>query len=97
MPKIRKSAVANHRRRLKARGIVRLEVRVGKDDADLVRGIVAALTDPHREAEARVVLRRHFAAPPVGSLKALLAAAPLDDVDLARERDLPRDFESWPS
>ena len=40
----------------------------------LVRGVVAALTDPRREAEARVVLRRHFASSSTGSLKALLAA-----------------------
>ncbi len=97
MPKVRKTALASHRHRLRVRGIVRLEVRVGKDDAALVRGVVAALTDPQREAEARVLLRRHFSASSVGSLKALLAAAPLDGVDLARERDLPRDIESWPS
>jgi hypothetical protein len=97
MTKSNQSALARHRRRLKARGVARLEVRVGRTDVELVRSVVDALTDPRRDVEARALLRRHFAPPPAGSLKALLASAPLDGVDLSRDRDLPREIEAWPS
>ena len=46
-------ALSTYRRRLKQRGVVRLEVHVRKDDAALVRGVVKALADPEREGEAR--------------------------------------------
>ena len=80
------------RRRLKQRGIVRVEVHVRKDDATMVRGIVKALSDPAREAEARALLREHFGASKGKGLKALLAAAPLEGIDLTRDRDLGRDI-----
>jgi hypothetical protein len=48
-----RKAFSTYRRRLKRRGVVRLEVHVRKDDAALVRGIVKALADPEREGEAR--------------------------------------------
>jgi hypothetical protein len=88
-----KNALSAYRRRMKRRGIVRLEVHVRKDDASLVRGVVAALADPDREAETRALLRERFGAGPAKGLKALLASAPLDGIDLRRERDLGRDVE----
>ncbi len=78
-----------HRRRLKRRGILRVEVCVAAEDADLVRGVAGALADPERAGAARALLRAQFA-PPAG-LKALLAAAPLDGIDLERSRDTGRD------
>ena len=87
-----KRALAAHRRRLKRRGIARIEVRVRKDDVALVRGVVAALSDPERETETRAMLRRRFAAKPAG-LKALLAEAPLEGVELDRPFDTGRDVE----
>jgi hypothetical protein len=78
---------------MKRRGVVRLEVKVHKDDAPLIRGVVKALGDPEREAEARALLRERFGAGRPTGLKALLASAPLDGIDLTRERDLARDFD----
>jgi hypothetical protein len=71
---------------------VRVEVNVREEDAPLVRG-VAALADPLRQAEARLLLRRRFAEPPKKGLKALLASAPLDGIDLDRSRDLGRESD----
>ena len=93
MPNPRKKSLATYRRRLKRQGVVRLEVHVRKDDAPLVRGVVRALGDPEREAEARALLCERFgAAKPIG-LKALLASAPLAGVDLKREQDFGREVE----
>ena len=86
-------ALAAHRRRLKRQGVVRLEVRVRKDDAPLVRGVASALADPDREAAARALLRARFGVSRVKGLKALLAALPLDGIDLDRSRDLGRDID----
>ena len=77
-------ALASYRRRLKQQGVARLEVRVRKDDAPLVRNIVRALADPQRESEARKVLREHFGPAKAEGLKALLASAPLEGIDLGR-------------
>ncbi|MGO8834378.1 MAG: hypothetical protein ACLQE9_16370, partial [Roseiarcus sp.] len=79
--------------RMARRGFVRVEVNVGKDDASLVRQVAAALSDPARQAAARALLRQRFAEPPKVSLKALLASAPLDGIDLKRGPDLGRDVD----
>lgn len=93
MPNAQRNALSKYRRRLKRRGVVRLEVQVRKGDALLVRGVVAALADPDREAETRALLRERFGTGPAKGLKALLAAAPLEGIDLRRERDLGRNVE----
>ena len=90
MPKSQKTPLETFRRRLKRRGIVRVEVQVRKDDAALVRNVAEALGDPGREAEARSLLRARFATPRLVGLKALLASAPLDGIELERPRDLGR-------
>lgn len=84
------SAVAEHRRRLRSRGLQRVEVQVRGEDASLVRAVAAALTDPDQASEARALLRSRFGPEPTRSLKDLLAAAPLDDIDLTRSRDTGR-------
>jgi len=89
----RRNSVAAFRRRLKRRGVVRLEVNVRKGDEALVRGVVNALRDPEREAEARALLRARFGATAPPDLKALLAAAPLEGIDLTREQDVGRDVD----
>lgn len=78
--------LAEHRRRMKQNGVVRVEVQVDKEDAALVRAVARALTDPARDGPARALLRRYFAEPRAG-LKALLAAAPLKGVTIERARD----------
>jgi hypothetical protein len=82
-----------HRRRLKRQGVVRVEVNVRKDDAVLVRGVVKALNDPDQRSEVRNLLRERFGNTKSKGLKALLAAAPLEGIDLSRPRDFGRDVE----
>jgi hypothetical protein len=93
MAHTKRQALTAHRRRLRGRGVVRLEVSVRKDDAALVRGVVKALSDPEREAEARLLLRQRFGAAKPTGFKALLAAAPLEGIDLTRDRDAGRNIE----
>ncbi len=88
-----KRALETHRRRLKRRGIARVEVRVRREDVPLVRGVVAALADPRRAVETRALLRERFGPVAPGGLKALLAAAPLEGIDIGRRRDATRDVE----
>lgn len=93
MPDAKKKSVQTYRRRLKRRGVVRLEVHVRKDDAALVRSVVEALGDPKRETEARVLLRERFGVGKASGLKALLAAAPLEGIELTRPRDHGREID----
>lgn len=88
-----KSSVAIHRARKERQGFVRVEVSVRKEDANLVRRVASALSDPSRQGQARKLLRQGFAEPPKVSLKALLASAPLDGIDLDRSRDPGRDVD----
>lgn len=88
-----KSFVAIHRARRERQGFVRVEVNVRKEDANLVRRVASALSDPSRQAAARTLLRQRFGESPKVSLKALLASAPLNGIDLDRSRDLGRDVD----
>jgi hypothetical protein len=88
-----RSPLAEHRRRLRSRGLQRVEVQVRQEDAALVRAVAAALGDPEQAAAARSLLRGRFAPMPARSLKDLLAAAPLDGVDLDRSLDVGRDID----
>jgi hypothetical protein len=72
---------------------VRIELHVRKDDAALVRGVVKALDDPARETKLRALLREHIGASQVGGLKALLAAARFEGVQVTRAKDVGRDLE----
>jgi len=90
MPGTKRKALASYRRRLRRRGVIRLEVHVRQDDAALVRGVVKALADPQLGPEARAMLRERFASPEPSGLKAFLAAAPLEGIDLTREREPER-------
>jgi hypothetical protein len=92
MASTQRKALSRYRRRLKRRGVVRLEVHVRKDDAALVRGVVKALADPGRESEARALLRERFGIGTATGFKALLASAPLEGIDLSRDRDFGRDI-----
>ena len=78
---------------MQRRGLVRVEVNVRKEDATLVRRVALALSDPSRQAETRRLLRQRFVEPPKVSLKALLASAPLDGIELDRSRDPGRDVD----
>lgn len=68
--------------------MARLEVHVRKDDTALVRNVIRALANP--DQEARALLREYFGTGQVQGLKALLAAPPLEGIDLGRRRDFGR-------
>jgi hypothetical protein len=72
--------------------MTRLEVRVRKGDAALVRNVVQALSNPEQEQMARALLREHFVPRSAEGLKELLAAAPLEGIELKRDGDLGRDI-----
>jgi hypothetical protein len=91
--KAQRKAIDRFRKRLKRQGMARLEVNVRKDDAMLVRNVVRALSSPEQEQTARALLREHFGSCQTEGLKALLAAAPLEGIDLSRERDFGRDVD----
>jgi hypothetical protein len=93
MPIRHKKSLSEYRRRLKRRGVVRLEVHVRKEDASLVRSVVTALSDPSRESETRAMLRERFGGSKAAGLKALLVSAPLEGIDLSRQRDFGRGVE----
>jgi len=88
--KAQRKAVTNFRRRLKQRGIARLEVNVRIADAALVRDVVRALSNPEQEQAVRKLLREYFGSKPTRGLKDLLAAAPLEGIELKRDRDFGR-------
>lgn len=85
------SPVTQWRKRRQRQGFVRVELQVRKEDAALVRDVASALVDPERAAKTRTILREKIAAPRSGGLKALLASAPLEGIDLERQRDFGRD------
>jgi hypothetical protein len=88
-----KSSLASYRARMERQGFVRVEVNVRKEDASLVRGVASALSDPSRQAEARRLLQQRFVETHKIDLKALLASAPLDGIDLDRSPDPGRDVD----
>ena len=87
------SPVTRWRKRRQRQGFVRVEIQVRKEDAALMRDVATALVDPERETETRSILREKIAAPRSGGLKALLASAPLEGIDLERPRDFGRDTD----
>ncbi len=87
------AAVTAWRRRRQRQGFVRLEVQVRKEDAELVRALASALGDPERRQATRAVIREQVAPAPRRGLKELLAAAPLDGIELDRPRDVGREVD----
>ena len=88
----RKTPVTTYRDRMKRQGLVRVEVQVRHEYAGLVRDVASALGDPEREAETRALLRDRIARHPATGLKALLASAPLDGIEIDRPRDMGREI-----
>lgn len=86
----RKKVPIDYRRRMKKRGFIRVYVQVREEDAPLLRRVAAALADSDRVFEARALLREHFRPSAAKGLKALLADAPLDEIDLVRSSDAGR-------
>lgn len=92
MATAQKTPVDAFRRRLRQKGMVRVEVHVQKGDAVLVKSLARALGNPKTAAEARAILKARFTKPAQAGLKALLASAPLEGVDLERPRDMGREM-----
>ncbi len=89
-----KKAVHDHRKRLRERGLVRMEVQASETDKALIRRVASLLRgDPARAAEVRMRLQQAIGEELKPGLKALLASAPLEGIDLTRGRDLGRDVE----
>ena len=93
MATARKTPVDTFRRRLRQKGMVRVEVHVQKDDAVLVKSVARALSNPKMAAEARTILKARFTRPAQDGLKALLASAPLEGIDLERPRYMGRKID----
>jgi hypothetical protein len=94
MVRARPSALAKHRARLKQRGLVRVEVQVAAADVDLIRRTARSLRNEEQGANRlRAQLLRLVGAPTSRGLKELLAAAPLEEIELTRIQDHGRDVE----
>ena len=93
MATARKTPVDTFRKRLRQKGMVRVEIHVQKDDAVLVKSVARALGDPRTAAQVRTILKARFTKPAQAGLKALLASAPLEGVDLERPRDMGREID----
>jgi hypothetical protein len=90
--KSQRKALKSYRLRQKRQGIARVEVRVRKEDASLVRDVVKALCNPEQAREARAVIRTYFGTKKP-DFKEYLMMAPLEGVDLTRPLDYGRDIE----
>lgn len=66
-----------------------MELRASAEDAQLLRGLAAALADEGRTEAERAALRARLAFAAM-DFKELLASAPLEGVDLGRSRSESR-------
>ena len=83
-----------HRERLKKHGLMRVEVQVSVEDAALIRRAAQSLRgEAEAAAQLRVQLLSLLGARKEPGLKKLLAAAPLEDIDLTRSQDPGRAVE----
>ena len=82
-----------HRDKMRRKGIVRVEVQVNQEDAELLRAVARALLDPDHAEHTRAWLRKELSATAVADLKGLIESAPLEDTDLERPRDVGRRIE----
>jgi hypothetical protein len=89
MTKAQAKALRTHRQRLANRGIVRIEVRVPKEDAATIRRLAYALLDEETRESSRAWLLANLAS--TGGLKALLLSGALADLPIPkRSRDRGR-------
>lgn len=87
-------ALENHRRQLAVRGLIRLELLAQEKDRPLLREVARKLREePEHAGALRAGLHRLLGTRPKLSRKAVLAAAPLEGIDLGRERDMGREVE----
>lgn len=85
-------AVRNYRRRLKRRGMKRLELQATEQDASLLKELAKVLRQGDDKSElVRTRIREVVKQPE--SAKALLAAAPLEGIRITRSTDHGRIVE----
>jgi len=92
MAAARKTPVNRFGKRLRQKRMVRVEIHVQTHDVLLVKSVARALGNPKMAAAARAILKARFTRPAQAGLKALLASAPLEDVDLERPRGMGHDM-----
>ena len=86
-------AVRDHRRRLKERGLKRVEIHAAESDAALIRQLAKILReDSDRSALLRTRLDDMVTERPTG-LKLLLVAAPLEGIRITRSQESGRTIE----
>jgi hypothetical protein len=92
MAQAKRSPVAKHRQRQRAKGLVRVEVEASGPDAPLLREVAAVLRSGERRASALRSLLRKSLRPAEGFLDLLALDLPdaVVDAALARPRALPR-------
>jgi hypothetical protein len=78
---------------LSRQGLARVEVHVPKADAALVRDLARALNDPAQSAQVRAALKAPKSIYSGLSFKEFLALAPLEGIDLTRDKDTGRDID----
>ena len=94
MSHAQQEAVRTHRQRMKCRGVTRVELQTPREDAPLLREIARVLRgDPEQAARVRAQLARAIHPEPGPGLKQLLAAAPLEGIELTRQRDAGREID----
>ena len=94
MVKAQRKAVNRFRKRLKRQGMARVEINVRKDDAACSFATSSGRFQARNSNRtARALLREHFGSRRTEGLKALLASAPLEGLDLSRERDFGRNVD----
>jgi hypothetical protein len=86
-------AVREHRRRLKASGLKRVEIHAAEADAALIRQLAKLLREDNERTELiRKRLDDLVTDRPTG-LKTLLASAPLEGIRITRSRESGRSIE----
>ena len=93
MSKSSRKAVAKHRRRLRQRGVVRVEVLVPREDRATIRAIAAALLEPARSHQVRAFVRDKLSQ--TMTLKEFLTTMPegIDFENLRDKNDFGREIE----
>ena len=89
----REKALRNHRRRLRERGIKRVEVEAAETDASLIRQLAKVLRAGGEKAEETRHQLTELVAPKGPGLKELLASAPLAGIRITRSRDPGRSLD----
>ena len=86
-------AVRAHRRRLKERGLKRVEIQAAESDVALLRQLAKILRDDSERSELLRTRLDGMVTERAAGLKALLAAAPLDGIRITRSHDLGRTIQ----